>query len=180
MFSVDTRGPHDHSFRDVGALTSGRLSSLLTLEITATWRTAAGSDRAACADPAHERREPAVGRASNPRRAWRPPACPHCNGAAAGFSSPRPAAAQAGQRGDDRRRVADLISGQVTGFRARIGDQFLAVAVIQLLRHGELLVGGPSPTLAAGLLQRREIEQARRRLSLFLDRNRDPSNRTGS
>ena len=77
-------------------------------------------------------------------------------------------AAQAGQRGDNL-HVANLILGQVTGFRARIGDQFLAVAVIKLLRHGKRLVGRPAPTLAAGLLQRGEIEEARRRLPLFFN-----------
>ena len=80
-------------------------------------------------------------------------------------------AAQARQRGDDRRHVADLIFGEVTGFRARIGDQLLAVAVIQLLRHRQRLVGGPSPTLAAGLLQGGEIEETWRRLTLFVDRD---------
>ena len=37
---------------------------------------------------------------------------------------------QARQRGDDRRRVGDLIFSQVSRLRAWIGDQFLAVAVI--------------------------------------------------
>jgi hypothetical protein len=32
-------------------------------------------------------------------------------------------ATQAGQRGDDRWHVTDLIFGQVTGFRARVGDK---------------------------------------------------------
>jgi putative transposase len=53
-------------------------------------------------------------------------------------------ATQAGQRGDDRRHVTDLIFDQVTGFRARVGDQLLAVAVIQLLRHRKRLVGRPT------------------------------------
>ncbi len=43
------------------------LSSLLALEITAPRRTTAGSVRAACADTANERREPAMGRAAHPR-----------------------------------------------------------------------------------------------------------------
>jgi hypothetical protein len=63
MVSVDTRGPHDHSSRDVGALASGWLSSLSAVEIKGARRTAADSVGTACADPAHERREPAVGRA---------------------------------------------------------------------------------------------------------------------
>ena len=49
MVPIDPRGLHDHSSRDVAALASGRLSSLLALEITASRRAAAGSDRAACA-----------------------------------------------------------------------------------------------------------------------------------
>jgi hypothetical protein len=80
-------------------------------------------------------------------------------------------ATQAGQRGDNRRHVADLIFAQVPGFRARIGDQLLAVAVIQLLRHRKRLVGRPAPTLATGLLQRGEIEEAWRRLQLFFNRD---------
>jgi hypothetical protein len=51
----------------------------------------------------------------------------------------------------DRKIIQDF--AQVTGFRARIGDHLLAVAVIQLLRHQKRLVRGPAPTLAAGFLQ---------------------------
>src|ERR1700730_14374761 len=80
-------------------------------------------------------------------------------------------ATQAGQRGDYRRHVADLIFAQVPGFRARIGDQLLAVAVIQLLRHRKRLVGRPAPTLVTGLLQGWEIEEAWRRLPLFFNRD---------
>src|ERR1700730_16538704 len=80
-------------------------------------------------------------------------------------------AAQAGQRADNRRHVADLIFAQVTGFRARIGDQLLAGAVIKLLRHRKRLVGRPAPTLATGLLQRGEVEEAWRRLPLFFNRD---------
>ena len=65
---VDPRGPHDHPARDIGALASGRLSSLLALEVTATRRAAADSAGAACANPADESREPAVGRAAH---SWR-------------------------------------------------------------------------------------------------------------
>src|ERR1700730_16799069 len=68
-------------------------------------------------------------------------------------------ATQAGQRGDHRRHVTGLIFAQVTGFRARIGDQLLAVAVIQLLRHRKRLVGRPTPTLAVeGLSAQRFAE----------------------
>src|SRR6202045_1418753 len=80
-------------------------------------------------------------------------------------------ATQAGQRGDHRRHVTGLIFAQVTGFRAWIGDQLLAVAVIQLLRHQKRLVGRPTPTLATGLLQGGEIEKTRRRLPLFFNRD---------
>src|ERR1700730_12831284 len=80
-------------------------------------------------------------------------------------------AAEAGQRADTRWHVADLIFAQVTGFRARIGDQLLAVAVIKLLRHRKRLVGRPAPTLATGLLQRGEIEEAWRPLPVFFNRD---------
>ena len=53
---------------ETGTLASGGLSSLLALEVTATRRTAADSDGAADADPADERREPAMGRAAHSRR----------------------------------------------------------------------------------------------------------------
>jgi hypothetical protein len=46
---------------------------------------------------------------------------------------------------------------QVTSFRARIGDQLLLLAVIQLLRHGKRLVSGPTSTLTTDLLQRWEV-----------------------
>jgi hypothetical protein len=57
----------------------------------------------------------------------------------------------------DRKIIQDF--AQVTGFRARIGDHLLAVAVIQLLRHRKRLVRGPAPTLAAGFLQGWEIRR---------------------
>jgi hypothetical protein len=69
----------------------------------------------------------------------------------------------------DRKIIQDF--AQVTGFRARIGDHLLAVAVIQLLRHRKRLVRGPAPTLAAGLLQGWEIEETWRRLPLFFNRD---------
>jgi hypothetical protein len=47
---------------------SGRLSSLLALEIELAGRAPADSDRAARADPANEHGEPALGRATHPRR----------------------------------------------------------------------------------------------------------------
>ena len=42
-------------------------------------------------------------------------------------------APQACQRARDDRNVADLVLGQVTGFRPRIGDQLLAIAVVEFL-----------------------------------------------
>ena len=81
-------------------------------------------------------------------------------------------AAQPRQRGDDGRHVGDLVLGQIAGLGAGVGDELLAVAVIELLGDGERLVGGPAPALAAGLLQRRQVEQARRRLPAMLDRHR--------
>src|SRR5262245_15892708 len=80
-------------------------------------------------------------------------------------------AAQTGQRSDNRRRIGDLVLGQVAGLRARIGNELLALAVVELLRDRKGLVGGPTPALAAGLLQRRQVEQARRPLSTMLDRH---------
>ena len=38
------------------------------------------------------------------------------------------------QGGEDRRHVGDLALGQVAGLRPRVGDQLLALAVVQLLR----------------------------------------------
>ena len=78
-------------------------------------------------------------------------------------------AAQPRQRGDDGRHVRDLVLAQIAGLGARIGDQLLAVAVIEFLGDGERLVRRPAPALAAGLLQRRQVEQLRRPLPAMLD-----------
>src|SRR6516162_5806449 len=78
-------------------------------------------------------------------------------------------AAQTGQCGGDGRHVRDLVLTQIAGLGARIGDQLLAVAVVELLGDGERLVRGPAPALAAGLLQRRQVEQLRRPLPAMLD-----------
>src|SRR5258707_7169601 len=56
-----------------GAVASGRLSSLLALEIELAGRAPANRDRIARADPANEHGEPALGCATYPRRtaqAW--------------------------------------------------------------------------------------------------------------
>src|SRR5713226_9455445 len=58
-----------------GAVASGRLSSLLALEIEPAGRAPANRDGIARADPADERGEPALGCATHPRRtaqAWVP------------------------------------------------------------------------------------------------------------
>jgi hypothetical protein len=52
---------------NAGALASGRLSSLLALEVIGTGRAPADRDAIARADPAHEHREPTLGRALHPR-----------------------------------------------------------------------------------------------------------------
>lgn len=68
MVSVDPAGSHDYPSRDPRALASGGLSLLLAVEVTITGRTAADRDGPARADPADERREPALGSAAYPRR----------------------------------------------------------------------------------------------------------------
>src|SRR5258708_6213717 len=61
LVSVDPGGRHDPPSRDVGALASGRLSSLLALEIALTGRAPANRDRTERADPADERGEFSLG-----------------------------------------------------------------------------------------------------------------------
>ena len=62
-------------------------------------------------------------------------------------------AAQPDHGGNDRWHIRDLVFSQVAGFGARVGDELLAVAVVQLLGDREGFVGSPAPALAAGLLQ---------------------------
>ena len=80
-------------------------------------------------------------------------------------------AAQPHHGGGDGGHVGDLVFGQVPRLGAGIGRQLLALAVVKFLRDRERLVRAPAPPLAAGLLQRRQIEQARRRLPAMLDRD---------
>ena len=54
MVPIDPRSHHNHPARNVGALASGGLSSLLALEIMATRRTAEDYDGTSDADPADE------------------------------------------------------------------------------------------------------------------------------
>src|ERR1019366_10776850 len=73
LVSINPKGPHDHPSRDPRALASSRLSPLLALEVTIFGRPAADRGRAARVDPADERGEPSLGRATHPRRtsqAW--------------------------------------------------------------------------------------------------------------
>jgi len=53
--------------------------------------------------------------------------------------------------------------GRPAGLGPGVGYDLLGLAIVELLCDRKGLVGGPTPALAAGLLQRRQIEQARRR-----------------
>jgi len=64
-FPIDPTGFHSHPPRDPGALASGRLSSLLALEIAAARRATADHDRIARANQANEHREFALGCAAS-------------------------------------------------------------------------------------------------------------------
>jgi len=68
MFSVDLEGRNDCPAWDAGELAPGRLSSLLALEIAAARRAPANPSGPAHADPANERREPALGVATHSRQ----------------------------------------------------------------------------------------------------------------
>ena len=68
MVSVSPEGHYGHPSRDARPLASGRLSSVLALEVALVWRAAADQRGAAHFDPANEHREPAVGSAAHPRR----------------------------------------------------------------------------------------------------------------
>src|SRR6266566_1587445 len=68
MVSVGAEGHHGHPSRDARPLASGRLSSLLVLEVAPVWRATADQRGAARLDPANEHREPALGSTAYPRR----------------------------------------------------------------------------------------------------------------
>ena len=59
---------HDRSAGHGAALAPLGLPALLAMEVAFTWWAAQGPDRGSQLDPANERREPAVGRATDPRR----------------------------------------------------------------------------------------------------------------
>src|ERR1700676_4283088 len=64
---------HNHPARNAGPVASGRLSSLLALEIELAGRAPANRDRVAGTDQADQHREPALGCATHSRRtaqAW--------------------------------------------------------------------------------------------------------------
>src|ERR1700757_156945 len=61
LVSVNPAGPSDHPARDPRSLAPGRLSLLLALEVAPTGRAAADRNGAACANPADEHRESALG-----------------------------------------------------------------------------------------------------------------------
>src|SRR5437660_533139 len=68
MVSVGAEGHHGHPSRDARPLASGRLSSLLVLEVAPVWRATADQRGAARLDRANEHREPALGGTAYPRR----------------------------------------------------------------------------------------------------------------
>src|SRR3954452_19999620 len=69
----------------------------------------------------------------------------------------------------DFRHVRYQALRQVTHLGARICDDLLALAVIELLRHRERLAGRPAEARAAEFLQRRQIVQLGWPLPLVLD-----------
>ena len=73
------------------------------------------------------------------------------------------------QSGHDLRHVRYQALRQVAHLGARIGDDLLALAVIELLRHLERLAGRPAEARAAEFLQRRQIVQLGWPLPLVLD-----------
>src|SRR5664280_1165841 len=73
------------------------------------------------------------------------------------------------QSGHDPRHVCYQALRQVAHLGARVGDDLLALAVIQLLRHLERLAGRPAEARGAEFLQRRQIVQLGWPLSLILD-----------
>src|SRR5437660_7277544 len=68
MVPIGPQGHHDHPARDSRALASGRLPSVLAVEIPLPWRPATDRRRSARTDPADERGKSAVGCATH---SWR-------------------------------------------------------------------------------------------------------------
>ena len=102
---------------------------------------------------------------------WNAPLAPRriIGGSGTGMALKAPADPQPG---DDARHVRDQALRQVAGLRARIGDDLLALAVIELLRHLQRPGGRPAEARAAQLLQRGQVVQPRRPLPLVLDLDR--------
>src|SRR5262245_61940775 len=73
------------------------------------------------------------------------------------------------QSGHDLRYVRYQALWQVAHLGARVGDDLLALAVIEFLRHRERLAGRPAEARSAQFLQRRQIVQLGRSLPLVLD-----------
>jgi hypothetical protein len=69
MVSIGAQGHHDHPARDPRALASGRLPSVLALEISLSWRPTKDRRGPACVDLADERGKSVVGNAARPWRA---------------------------------------------------------------------------------------------------------------
>ena len=78
------------------------------------------------------------------------------------------------QRRDHRRHIGDQAFRQIPRFGAGVGDEFLALAIIQRLRHLQRMRGGPAEPRPAQSLQGGQIVQPGRRLAfvLHLDRER--------
>src|SRR5262249_32871254 len=65
MVSVGPQDDHDHPARDSRALASSRISSVLALEISLSWRPIENRCEPTCADPADERGKSLVGSAAH-------------------------------------------------------------------------------------------------------------------
>src|SRR5262249_34583744 len=78
MVPIGPQGHHDHPARDSHTLASGRLPSVLAVEIPLPWRSATDRRRSVRTDPAGERGKTAVGGAAHSwrggqTRPWRRP-----------------------------------------------------------------------------------------------------------
>jgi hypothetical protein len=68
LVSINPDGSHNHPARDARGLAQGRLSLLLALEVAPTGRATADRHGATRIDPADQRRNSALGRATHPPR----------------------------------------------------------------------------------------------------------------